>query len=227
MPHAISKNTLKFLKELAENNNREWFNENKDLYLEAQENVLQFLEKLIEDISEFDEEILKISAKKALFRIYRDVRFSLDKSPYKNHFGAGLGFGKGGKTSGFYLHIEPGNSFIAGGVYMPEKELLKKIRTNVSENPDEFLKIINDKNFKKTFSDLSQEDKLKRIPQGFEKENPMEDYLKLKSFVVRYSLKDKDLMETSGPEKIAEICKAIKPLNDFIEKSINKNGEKM
>jgi uncharacterized protein (TIGR02453 family) len=218
MSNSISKESFKFLKDLAKNNNREWFNENKNLYLEAQEDVLLFLEKLIEDISVFDEEILKISAKKALFRIYRDVRFSLDKSPYKTHFGAGLGFGKGGRTSGYYLHIEPENSFIAGGVYMPEKDILKKIRTNISENPDEFLKIINDKNFKKTFTELSQEDKLKRIPQGFENENPMVDYLKLKSFVVRYSLKDKDFMQTSSTDKIAEICQKIKPLNDFIER---------
>ncbi|MGS0748889.1 DUF2461 domain-containing protein [Halpernia sp. GG3] len=222
MLNTISSSTLNFLKDVAENNNREWFNENKHLYLEAQENILQFLEKLIADISEFDEEILKISAKKALFRIYRDVRFSLNKSPYKNHFGAALGFGKGGRSSGYYLHIEPGNSFIAGGVYMPEKEILKKIRTNISKNPDAFLKIINNKNFKKDFTELSQEDKLKRIPQGFDKENPMEDYLKLKSFVVRYSLKDEDLMENSGTEKIAQICEQIKPLNDFIENTINK-----
>ena len=219
MSNSISSSTFNFLKDLAKNNNREWFNENKNLYLAAQENVLQFLEELIEDISEFDDEILKISAKKALFRIYRDVRFSLNKSPYKNHFGAGLGFGKGGRTSGYYLHIEPGNSFIAGGVYMPEKEILKKIRTNISENPESFLKIIDNKNFKKDFTELSQEDKLKRIPQGFDKENPMEDYLKLKSFVVRYSLKDEDLMENSGAEKIAQICEQIKPLNDFIERS--------
>lgn len=221
MSNSISAKTFDFLKNLAKNNNREWFNENKNLYLEAQENVLLFLEKLIEDISEFDEEILKISTKKALFRIYRDVRFSLDKSPYKNHFGAGLGFGKSGRTSGYYLHIEPGNSFIAGGVYMPEKEILKKIRANISENPDNFLKIIEDKNFKKQFSELSQEDKLKRIPQGFDKENSMEDFLKLKSFVVRYSLKDEDLMQNDSPENIAEICHQIKPLNDFIEQSIN------
>ncbi|WP_417430626.1 DUF2461 domain-containing protein [Halpernia sp.] len=221
----ISKNTFLFLNSLKLNNNREWFNENKNLYLEAQENVLLFLEKLIEYISEFDEEILKISAKKALFRIYRDVRFSLNKSPYKTHFGAGLGFGKGGRTSGFYLHIEPGNSFLAGGAFRPEKEVLKSIRTNISENPKEFLKIVNDKNFKKYFTELSQEDKLKRIPQGFEKENPMAEFLKLKSFIVRYSLKDEDLITISSAEKIAEICQKIKPLNDFIEKSINVNGE--
>lgn len=220
MQNKISKNSFLFLKHLAANNNREWFNENKNLYLSAQENVLEFLEYLIEEVSEFDDEILKISPKKALFRIYRDVRFSLNKAPYKNHFGAGLGFSKSGKTSGYYLHIEPGNSFIAGGVYSPEKEVLKKIRTNISENSKEFLKIINDKTFKNHFAELSQEDKLKRIPNGFEKENPMEDYLKLKSFVVRYSLTDKDLMQTSAAANIAKICELIKPLNDFIELSL-------
>lgn len=221
MSVSISKNTFQFLNSLKFNNIREWFNENKDFYLEAQENVLLFLEKLIEEISEFDEEILKISAKKALFRIYRDVRFSLDKSPYKTHFGASLGFGKGGRISGYYLHIEPENSFLAGGVFRPEKEILNKIRKNISENSTEFLKIINGENFKKNFTEISREDKLKRIPQGFEKENPMEDFLKLKSFVVKYSLKDEDLMETKSAINIAEICKEIRPLNDFIENSFS------
>lgn len=222
MQNSISQKTFDFLQNLSQNNNREWFNENKNLYLEAQENVLLFLEKLIEDISEFDDDILKIDAKKSLFRIYRDVRFSLDKSPYKTHFGAALGFGKGGKFSGYYLHIAPGNSFLAGGIYQPEKEILKKIRTNISNNPDDFLKIIEDKNFKKQFSELSQEDKLKRIPQGFDKDDPMEDFLKLKNFIVKYSLKDENLMETSSIKNLAKICQKMKLLNDFIENSILK-----
>lgn len=218
MSDRISQKTFQFLSLLKDNNKREWFNENKDLYVEAQDNILQFLEELIDEISTFDEDILKISPKKALFRIYRDVRFSLDKSPYKKHFGAGLGFGKGGRISGYYLHVEPGNSFIAGGVYSPDKEILKKLRLNISGNSDEFIAIINDKQFQKFFTDLSQEDKLKRIPQGFDKDDAMAEYLKLKSFVVRYPLNDIVLMKNDSIKNLSEICKAIKPLNDFIEK---------
>lgn len=218
MSNIISQKTFQFLSLLKDNNKREWFNENKDLYVEAQDNILQFLEELIDELSTFDEDILKISPKKALFRIYRDVRFSLDKSPYKKHFGAGLGFGKGDRISGYYLHVEPGNSFIAGGVYSPDKEILKKLRLNISGNSDEFIAIINGKQFQKYFADLSQEDKLKRIPQGFDKDDAIAEYLKLKSFVVRYPLNDIVLMKNDSIKNLSEICKAIKPLNDFIEK---------
>lgn len=220
MSSTIFQKTFDFLKNLSKNNNREWFNENKSSFLEAQKNVVEYLEELIPAIAQFDEEILKLDAKKSVFRIYRDIRFSLDKTPYKTHFGASLGMGKNKKISGYYLHIEPGNSFVAGGIYHPEKDILKKIRLSIDKTPDAFLKIINDKNFKKYFTELSQEDKLQRIPQGFEKENPMEDFLKLKSYVVRYSLKDQDLMENSATEYIAKICREIKPLNDFIEDSV-------
>ena len=107
----LKNSTLLFLKDLHKNNNREWFNENKDRYRAAHTNVADFVEVLIEEIGKFNEEILRTDAKKALFRIYRDVRFSKDKSPYKTNFGAGLGMGKGNRISGYYLHIEPGKSF--------------------------------------------------------------------------------------------------------------------
>ena len=213
----LNKETLKFLRDLTKNNNREWFNENKEKYTAAHENVLSFVEAIIAEIAEFDEEIGRTDAKKSLFRIYRDVRFSKDKSPYKTNFGAGLGMGKGSKISGYYLHIEPGKSFLAGGVYHPEVSVLKEIRKEISENGEEFLQILTEKNFKKNFKELSADDKLVKVPQGFEKENPMAEYLKHKSFVVTYPLDDKDLLDENAAKNISEIFRSIQPLNRFLE----------
>lgn len=169
MPSVISPKTLDFLKKLEQNNNREWFTENKNLYTESQQNVIAFLEDLLKEMSEFDEELAKIDAKKSLFRIYRDTRFSKDKIPYKINFGASLGMGKGSQKGGYYLHLEPGKSFIAGGIYMPEPAVLKELRKEISLYGNEFLAILNNKEFKKHFPELDQDDKLKKIPQGFEK----------------------------------------------------------
>lgn len=217
MKGAIDSSTLQFLKNVAKNNNREWFNDNKNLYIEAQQDVLAFLEKLIEDIAEFDEEILKIDPKKALFRIYRDTRFSKDKIPYKTNFGASLGMGKGNKISGYYLHIEPGKSFLAGGVYHPEPPVLKEIRREISTNSAEFRKILERKEFRNNFRGLSVERKLKRVPNDFEKEDPMAEFLKLRNFIVVHPVSDAALMAKNAAENFAEIYKSMKPLNDFLE----------
>lgn len=217
MKTSIDSSTLQFLKSLLKNNNREWFTEHKNLYVEAQKDVLLFVENLIEEMSKFDEEILKIDAKKALFRIYRDVRFSKDKSPYKTNFGAGLGMGKGTKITGYYLHIEPGKSFLAGGVYQPESSVLKEIRKEISMNSNEFLKILEQKDFRNNFRGLSVENKLQRVPAGFEKEDPMAEFLKLKNFIVVHPISDDSLIKESASKDFAKIFKSIKPLNDFLE----------
>ncbi|KIA88367.1 DUF2461 domain-containing protein [Kaistella jeonii] len=214
----MKSSTLKFLKTLEKNNNREWFNEHKNLYLEAQQDVLSFLENLIEEMAQFDEEILKIDPKKALFRIYKDIRFSKLKIPYKTHFGAGLGFGKNGKTSGYYLHIEPGKSFLAGGVFQPESPILKEIRKEISIYPKEFMQILEEDDFRNNFRGLSVESKLQRVPNGFEKDDPMAEFLKLKNFIVNYPISDESLLKENAAKEFAQIFKSIKPLNDFIER---------
>lgn len=216
MPAAVSPKVFDFLRQLAENNNREWFTENKNLYTESQENIVAFLEDLIAEMSEFDSELGKIDAKKSLFRIYRDTRFSKDKTPYKTNIGASLGMGKGSQKGGYYLHLEPGKSFIAGGIYMPESSVLKTLRKEISMYGKEFLNILNNKEFKKYFPELDQDDKLKKVPQGFEKEDPMAEYLKLKSFIVVYNLSDKEISDKSASKNLAKIFKVMKPLNDFL-----------
>ncbi|MBU4537548.1 MAG: DUF2461 domain-containing protein [Weeksellaceae bacterium] len=212
----IESTTLSFLRNLTKNNNRDWFAENKEKYISAQENVISFVEGLIEEMGEFDEEILKTDAKKSVFRIYRDVRFSKDKSPYKTNFGAGLGMGRGNKISGYYLHIEPGKSFLAGGVYQPEPSVLKEIRKEISMNGAEFVEILEQKEFRNNFRGLSVESKLKRVPTGFEKDNPMAEYLKLKSFIVVHPVSDEALMNKDAAKNFAKIYQSIKPLNDFL-----------
>lgn len=212
----MNKNTLSFLKNLSKNNSRDWFNENKTLYTSAYEDVLSFVEKLISETGKFDESILKIDAKKSMFRIYRDTRFSKDKSPYKTNFGSSMGMGKGNRNGGYYLHIEPGKSFLAGGVYHPEPEVLKEIRKEISLNADEFLQIVGHRDFKKYFGKLSEEEKLVEVPQGFEKDDKMAEFLKLKNFVVIYPLRDEELLEENAPEKFAKIYRTIQPLNEFL-----------
>ena len=209
--------TLQFLRNLEKNNNREWFNENKTLYQEAQQDVISFVEKLMEEMADFDEEIGKLEAKKSVFRIYRDTRFSKDKTPYKNNFGAGLGMGKGNKISGYYLHIEPGKSFLAGGVYKPEPSVLKTIRQEISAFGDEFLEILEQDEFRNYFRGLSVEDKLKKVPQGFEKDDKMAEYLKLKHFIVTHPISDEQLLSENAVKEFTEIFKAMKPLNDFLQ----------
>lgn len=220
MPAQISKETLNFLSDLQLNNNRDWFTENKELYTNAQQNMISFIENLMAEMGSFDEDILKTDAKKTLFRIYRDVRFSKDKSPYKTNMGASLGMGKGSQKAGYYLHVEPGKSFLASGIYMPESSALKTIRKEISLYAEDFLKIVNDKNFKKLFKELDQEDQLKKIPQGFEKDDPMAEFLKLKNFIIVYALKDEDLTKKDAAKKFADIFETAKPLNDFLNRAL-------
>ena len=212
----MQSSTLQFLRTLEKNNNREWFNENKTTYQEAQQDVISFVEKLIEEMSAFDEEIGKADAKKSLFRIYRDTRFSKDKSPYKTNFGASLGMGKGSQKAGYYLHIEPGKSFLAGGIYMPESSVLKEIRKEISAFGVEFLTIVEKDEFRNYFRGLSVEDKLKKVPQGFEKDDKMAEFLKLKHYIVTHPVSDEQLLNENAAKEFAKIYKAMKPLNDFL-----------
>ena len=212
----MQSSTLQFLRTLEENNNRDWFNENKTTYQEAQQDVIYFVEKLIEEMVVFDEEIGKADAKKSLFRIYRDTRFSKDKSPYKTNFGASLGMGKGNQKAGYYLHIEPGKSFLAGGIYMPESSVLKEIRKEISAFGEEFLTIVEKDEFRNYFRGLSVEDKLKKVPQGFEKDDKMAEFLKLKHYIVTHPVSDEQLLNENAAKEFAKIYKAMKPLNDFL-----------
>lgn len=221
MASQISSKLFDFLKLIEKNNNREWFNDNKNLFLEAQSDFQNFTEELISEMGIFDEKNLKLDAKKSLLRIYRDTRFSKDKTPYKTYFGASLGMGKINTKAGFYLHVEPGKSFLGSGIYLPDSPVLKEIRKEISLFKDDFKKAIDGKDFKKYYGELDQEHKLKNVPQGFEKEDPMGEYLKLKSFIGVHNMSNKNLMEKNAVKNISKIFEAAKPLNDFLDTSIS------
>ncbi|WP_027377505.1 DUF2461 domain-containing protein [Kaistella palustris] len=217
----MKSSTLQFLKTLEKNNNRDWFNTNKDLYTVARQDVISFIEELQTEISGFDPEVLKMDAAKSLFRIYRDTRFSLDKTPYKTNFGASLGMGKGSQRAGYYLHVEPGRSFVSGGLYQPDSAVLKTLRKFISANNDAFQKILGASGFRNNFRGLSTESKLQRVPAGFEKEDPVAEFLKLKQFVVSHPVSDTYLLDKDAPQKLAGIFKSMKPLNDFLNSAFS------
>lgn len=212
----LSPTTLSFLSQLKENNNKEWFEDHRKDYLQAKEEFLDLVENIITSLSKYDKGLEKVQAKDCLFRINRDVRFSNDKRPYKNHFGAAIS-ARGRKSSYpcYYLHAEPQNSFVAGGSWMPEKEILFKIRQEISYNYKDFLEIINSKGFKKYFKSPDTENKLKSSPKGFEKEDPAIEYLKLQSFTISHALPE-GFWEKEKPEDLILIFREMIPFNAFI-----------
>ncbi len=219
----IQKSTLAFLKKVSANNNRDWFEKNKELYVESKDDVEKNIEEILNGIRKFDKRIpADLSAKKCVFRIYRDVRFSKDKRPYKNNLGASINpGGKKDMSPGYYIHIQPGNSFIAGGMWMPEPSNLSKIRQEIDYNLEEFTKIIKHKTFKKIFGELDQDDILVNAPKGYPKDHKALDLLRLKSFIAVGSISDKDVQSKNYVKKAVEICKAMQPLNAFLQRAID------
>jgi uncharacterized protein (TIGR02453 family) len=216
----IEKTTLDFLKKLTKNNNRDWFEKNREDYLKAKTDVEAFTEQLIKSIAKFHPEIGLLNAKNCVFRIFRDVRFSKDKSPYKTNMGAYISEGgKKGNKAGYYLHIQPnGQSFLAGGMYMPEPALLNAIRQEIDYNTDEFKGIINKKSFKNTFGGLEGE-KLKAVPKGYDKNHPDIELLKYKSYIVWHKLDDKALTQKDFLKKATAVFKELYPFNQFLNRA--------
>lgn len=219
----LKESTLNYIKKLSRNNNKAWFDENKNLFLDAKDDFEELVKSIIEEFGNVDEDIAPLEAKNCVYRQYRDVRFSKDKTPYKHHMGAS--FDRGGKKSGFagyYFHMEPGNKSMAGGgIWMPEADALKKIRQEIDYSWDEFQKIINEKNFKKIYGDLEEgEYKLSREPKGYEKDNPAIEYLKLKSLVAIRPLTDEELTSKDLKKKIIEAFTALMPFIKFINRAL-------
>jgi uncharacterized protein (TIGR02453 family) len=217
----IDPSTLQFLKGLHKNNNREWFLANKVKYEAAKNNFLQFVETTLSAMQQFDNNLNELTAKQCVFRINRDVRFSKNKDPYKNNFGAS--FNKGAKkimAAGYYFHLEPGNSFIGGGLWMPEAADLQKLRQEIDYCYKEFAGIINHKKFVNTFGSLSEESKLTRPPKGYDIDNPAIEYLKLKSFTAIIPLKDAEILDKGIVKKSTEIFKTLSPLVHFLNRAI-------
>lgn len=216
----LAQSTLQFLKQLKQNNNKEWMDANRKKYETAKQDFENFIGALLEGLGESEPAFQDYTPKQCIFRINRDIRFSEDKSPYKSNFGAH--FTKGGKKSpfgGYYFHLEPGSSFIGGGVWMPPSDLLKKVRQEIDYGYDEFKKIINNKEFKKLYPKIDGE-QLKKAPQGYEPDNPAIEHLKLKSFTVGHHVADKNMTEKTLVKETLKSFKTMKPFIDFLNRAI-------
>ncbi|WP_316843316.1 DUF2461 domain-containing protein [Pedobacter psychrodurus] len=217
----LKKETLNFIKDVAENNNREWFAANKQVYEDAKADVLALVATIIPELAKVDP-LLSAEAdpKKSLLRIYRDVRFSKNKDPYKNNFGIWFSAkSKGGNEPGYYLHIQPGKSFIAGGYWMPEAPHLKLIRQEIDYNIGDFKEIINSKDFKENFK-LGLDNALKNAPKGYDPTDPNIEFLKLKSFEATTKIEDKEFLQTNLVNKLISSFKIVQPLVAFLRNAI-------
>jgi uncharacterized protein (TIGR02453 family) len=214
---------FEFLKELRENNNREWFKANKGRYDALHKEHIVIVQELINRIRMFDPEIGGLDAKSCIYRIYRDIRFSNDKTPYKTHFGAYM-TGYGGRTSpygGYYLHVEPGGSFVSGGVWCPDPKMLKQLRQDIYHNIEEFTGILENEPFKQVFGEL-EGDMLQRMPEGFPKDCPYDAILRHKYFVVS-SEKTDHFFDTEGwMDEVVENFKLLYPFNRFLNYTIGR-----
>ena len=219
----LSKDTLQFLDDLKANNNRDWFLENKKRYEAFKKDYQQLVADLLDAMKPLDPSLEMLEVKNCTFRINRDIRFSKDKTPYKSHLGIWLSSGaKGLNRSGYYIHLEKGASFIAGGLYCPESEDLKKMRKEIAFFYDDLEAILAEKDFKSEFGDFDRNEKgtLKNPPRGYDKEHPAIELLKLKSFEASQKI---DFSAASKKDFVAVMSQkliALKPLNDFINRAL-------
>ena len=219
----LTKESLQFLDDLKKNNNRDWFQDNKKRYEIFKKDYHQLVSDFLDVMKPLDPSLELLEVKNCTFRINRDIRFSKDKSPYKAHLGVWMSTGaKGANRAGYYVHIEKGASFIAGGFYSPEAEDLKKVRKEIAFFHDDLEAILADKNFKKEFGslDVNETNSLKSMPRGYEKDHPAIAFLKLKSFTATQKY---DITEVTQKDFVAKMSKkliALKPLNEFINRAL-------
>jgi uncharacterized protein (TIGR02453 family) len=217
----LQQTTLTFLEKLGKNNNKPWFDKNRETYEATKGDFEMFITALLDKLGATEPMFKEQKAKDCIFRIFRDVRFSKDKTPYKAHYGAF--FSKGGRKypgAGYYLHIEPGKSFIGGGLWMPESPLLKSVRQEIDYNFAEFTGIIEDKKFKKIFEKITGE-QLKALPQGYTEDNPAIAYLKMKSFTVGHPLTDEDITSNTFMQKCVSTFATMRPFIEFLNRPLD------
>ncbi|MBN2522283.1 MAG: DUF2461 domain-containing protein [Bacteroidales bacterium] len=211
-----AKMIFEFLVDLKFNNNRIWFQENHDRYKRARSEFEHFVEALIPKLREFDDSIDVTSAKECIFRIYRDARFLKNKEPYKTNFGAYIAMGgRKSQYAGYYIHYEPDYSFLGGGIYMPEPEILRSIRNAIYENTEAYKNMINNRKFKKYFPEFYGE-QLKSTPKGFPRDFPDVDLLKNKHYAVAHQLNNSFWFEKNILNAVAEIFKVQYDFNRFL-----------
>lgn len=220
----LTKDSLQFLNDLKANNNRDWFLDNKKRYETFKKDYHQLIADFLDIMKPLDSSLEMLEPKKCAFRINRDIRFSKDKSPYKDHLGVWLSGGvKGKNRSGYYVHISQNASFIAGGCYCPEAGDLKKIRKEIAFFYEDLEEILTEKKFKKEFGDFDRAEKntLKNPPRGYEKEHPAIEFLKLKSFETSQKFEIKEVLKEDFVSKMSAKLILIKPLNEFINRALD------
>lgn len=219
----LQSSTFRFLKDLKKNNNKTWFDEHRKQYDNAKTDFLILIDDLIKAISKFDTPIGNLKARECIFRINRDIRFSKDKSPYKNNM-AGY-FNRGGKKSngaGYYVHIEPGKTMAGGGIWMPTSPDLGKIRQEIDYNFGEWKKITGNPGFKRVFTKgVISDSTLQRPPKGYDENNPAIELLKMKSFVVTRQFTDADVLSKNFVKELSNTFHTMKPMIDFLNRALD------
>jgi uncharacterized protein (TIGR02453 family) len=210
----INSSTLTFLKNLEQNNNRDWFTENKTKYLAAHHNMSDFADHLILLMNEHDA-IEQVSGKKSLYRIYNDIRFSKDKSPYKLRFALGLQRATTQRRGGYYLHIQPGNNFLACGFFNPNSADLKRIRKDKEKNPQIWRKLLDTKKIKQGFGSLSG-NQVPTFPKGFPKDHEAIDLIRFKQFILKHSFTDQEVLQANFAQTVALLFKNVRPFFDYL-----------
>lgn len=210
----IEKTSIKFLKELAKNNNKEWFAENKPRYQDEQAKMIDFADTVL-DLMRKHDNIETPSGKKSLHRIYRDIRFSKDKTPYKKNLSGSFKRATQLLRGGYYFHIEPGNSFVGGGFWGPNKDDLLKIRKGIETDEAEFRSILASKEFTSVFGELLG-DQLKTCPKGFDKESSAVDLLRYKSYILKHDFTDEEVLSKDFAKKVSDTFAAMRPFFDLM-----------
>lgn len=220
----LTQEAINFISDLSQNNNTEWMHANKKRYEAYKKEYHQFIALLLEEMKALDPSLEPLEVKNCTFRINRDIRFSKDKSPYKTNIALWMTTNKARKNSpGYYVHFEKGNSFIAGGVWCPESEELKKIRKEIAFFYEDLETIITDKLFVKEFKNITREEEniLKTAPKGYDPNHPAIEFLKLKSFTCSQKIDDATFLKNDFSKKIAQKLIALKPLNDFLNRALD------
>ena len=210
----IEKSSLDFLKVLSKNNNRDWFNAHKDKYLKAHENVIQFADELLKEMNKHDK-IETSSGKESLFRIYKDVRFSKDKTPYSCRWSGGFKRASKKLRGGYYFHIEPGKSFLAGGFWGPEPADLARIRQDIALSQKEWKKLLANKSLVSTFGGMVG-DQISSAPRGYAKDHPAIELLRYKQFILKRTFTDKEVCSPDFLTKLNDGFKKMRPFLDYM-----------
>ncbi len=219
----IQNSTYQFLTLLKTHNNRDWFTENKSNYQKAHANLAEFMDGLITEMKKIDN-IENESGKKSLFRIYNDVRFSKGKPPYKTHIGGSLSRATRWLRGGYYIHFEPGNTFIGCGFWQPNPEDLKRIRDEFAHDSKPMRAIINDPEFKKVFGELKG-DAVKTAPRGFEKDHPNIDLIRYKSFYFEHHFSDSEVFDENFVFEVTKTFLSIRPFFDYMSEVLTRHFE--